>query len=180
MKKALFKKKTLEKKSQQEIAGFVIIVVLVSVIGLVLFSLTIGRGETKINNNAEISHLLDASMYYTTDCAINFMPQYENMEELIKSCFNKERCLNEKDSCEVLKENFEKITERSLVINQDSPNKAYKLNIYYRVLNSTIPDLEILKTEKGEFKNCSSKTGSSRSISSGEGNIEIELEVCRG
>lgn len=167
-------------KSQQEIAGFVIIVVLVSIIGVIFFSLMIGTGEKTPMNNAEVSNLLEASKHYTTECAESFVPQYENLEELIKSCYNNERCLNGKESCEILKNTFKKIIKESLIISPESPNKAYTLNVYYKVLNSTIPNQEIIKIETGEFKECSSKIGGSSSISSGEGSIETELEICRG
>jgi hypothetical protein len=84
------------------------------------------------------------------------------------------------ESCRVLNETFKKIMQDSLTISPDSPNKAYLLNIYYREINSTDPDQEILKTAEGEFKACKSKIGGVRSISSDRGNIEIELEICRG
>ena len=183
--KALFKKKTLEKKlfdkkSQQEIGGFVIIVVLVSVVGLLFLSLILGRGESKLENNAEISYLLGASMYYTTECAVNFIPQYQNLEDLTKLCYNRGKCLNDVDSCRILNETFKKIIKDSLFVSPDSSNKAYILNIYYKEENSNSPDEEILKIEELKFEDCSSRIGGIESRNFRNGNIEFELEVCKG
>ncbi|MDD5193449.1 MAG: hypothetical protein PHF67_02580 [Candidatus Nanoarchaeia archaeon] len=180
IKKALFKKKTLEKKAQQEIAGFVIIVVLVSVGALLFFSLMLGRGESKLENNAEISYLLKASMYYTTNCAVNFIPQYQSLEDLTKLCYNNGRCINDVDSCRILNETFKGIIKDALLVSPNSPNKAYLLNIYYREENSTSPNEEILKSAEGQFKECGSKIGGVESRIYRNGNIEFELEVCKG
>ena len=148
-----------KKKAQQEIAGFVIIVVLVSVGALLFFSLMLGRGESKLENNAEISYLLKASMYYTTECAINFIPQYQKLEDLAKLCYNKDKCLSNIDSCVVLNETFKQIIKDALVVSPNSPNKAYLLNIYYQEANSTSPNEGILKSVEGEFKECNSRIG---------------------
>lgn len=76
------------KKSQHEIAGFVLIVVLVTIIGLVFLMIFANRGGTGKRDSIEISNLLEASMYYTTDCAISYIPNYENLQDLIKTCYN--------------------------------------------------------------------------------------------
>lgn len=170
----------MKKKAQQEIAGFVIIVVLVSIVGLLFLSLMLGRGESTLENNAEISYFLDASMYYTTECVINFIPQYQNLEDLIKKCYEGNICLNQIDSCRILNETFKDIIQKGLKIGVDSPNKAYTLNIYYAEENSTEPSYEILTIAEGEFKACNSKTGGVVSRSYGRGHIETELEVCKG
>ena len=76
------------KRSQHEIAGFVLIVVLVTIIGLVFLILFANNNSSGKRDSIEISNLLEASMYYTTDCAINYIPNYENLQDLIKTCYN--------------------------------------------------------------------------------------------
>jgi len=92
------------KKAQQEIVGFVLIVLIVTIIGIVLLVMSIGRGDKKVQNSVEISNLLEAGMYYTSDCATNYAPYYLEVQELIKQCEgdrgnNKKKCLS-KIKCE--------------------------------------------------------------------------------
>jgi len=170
------------KLAQQEIVGFVLIVVIVSIIGLIFLSLSLGKDERAGQTSIEISNLLESSMYYTTDCAVSFIPQYKSGQDLVKACYRNEKCLNEKMACDALGENMGKIIDNSLNVCADCVNKAYKLNIYYKPLDLEIQDDEILVLEKGVFLNCSSKFGGSHSIhmsSISAGIINIELEVCR-
>ena len=74
------------KKSQHEIAGFVLIVLIVSVIGVVFLSIAFGRGEVSRHSSVEVSKLLESAMYYTTDCAVNYIPQYRDIQDLVKEC----------------------------------------------------------------------------------------------
>ena len=169
------------KKAQHEIMGFVIIVALVMVIGVVFLALMIRPTSTK-HASVEISNLLQASMYSTTNCAVSFIPQYKEMKDLIKSCYNNEKCLNEKMACDVLEETMKEVIDSSLDVCEDCVNKAYKLNIYYKPLDSEVSNDEILVLENGMFSNCSSKFGGSHSIhmsSINAGIINIELDVCR-
>jgi len=174
------------KKAQHEIIGFVIIVVIVIVAGLFFLSFSLRRNKTSMQSSAEISNLIEASMHYTTDCAISYIPKYENLQDLIKSCYNQEICLNEQNSCDVLNKTLEKILNQSLNIGPDSKNKAYTANIFYKYLEGqNIPNEEILYFVAGKFENCSLVLGGdymiyiiSNSINSG--NIHFELEVCSG
>jgi len=173
------KKKNI--KSQHEIMGFVLIVVIVSVIGVIFLSLSLGRNEQK-HISIEISNLLESSMYYTTDCAVSFIPQYKSGQDLIKSCWKNEKCLDGKMACNSLNETMKWLIDNSLKICNDCVNKAYKLNIYHKPLDSEIKSDEILVLENGIFSNCSSKFGGSHSIpisSISAGIINVELEVCK-
>ena len=86
------KEKIENKKSQQEIIGFVLIIVIVSIIGVIFLSLSIGREQPSGQTSIEISNLLEASMYYTTDCVVGFIPQYKSGQELVKSCWDNDKC----------------------------------------------------------------------------------------
>jgi len=169
-------------KAQHETMGFVLIVVVVSIIGLVFLSLSLGRGDVGEQTSIEISNLLESSMYYTTDCAVSFIPQYKSGQDLVKSCYRNEKCLNEKMACNILEKTMKGVIDDSLDVCEDCVNKAYKLNIYYKPLNSEVQNDEILVLENGVFSNCSSKFGGSHSIhmsSINAGIINIELDVCR-
>ena len=173
-------------KAQQEIIGFVLIIVIVSIIGVIFLSLSIGRGEPSKQTSIEVSNLLESSMYYTTDCAVNFIPQYKDGQDLVKACWNGERCLEnglgERMACEVLNNTLKTIINQGLGVCDDCVNKAYELNIYYSPLDSEYPDEEILSFSEGVYDNCKTTYGGSHSIylsSITAGTLNIELEVCR-
>lgn len=171
----------ISKKAQHEIVGFVIIVVIVSVVGLILLSFNIGREAPK-QTSAEISHFLQSSMYHTSSCAINYIPQYKDIEDLIKLCYNGQRCLDGKDACDVLNSTLKELIENGFDISESGINKAYKMNIYYTTQDTDQADDTILILNGGVFERCSTKIGASTALASGfiSGIIEVELEICKG
>lgn len=173
-------------KAQHEIAGFVLIVLIVSVIGVVFLSITLGTPEVSKQNSIEVSNLLEASMYHTSDCAINYIPQYRDIQDLIKECYkdqtgNFRQCLGGGDVCESLEDNLKKVVDQGLIVGESSPNKAYRVDIYFSA-DDEIPNEEILSFSEGVFANCTSIVGGSHPIpvsSFGFGKIETELLVCK-
>jgi hypothetical protein len=171
------------KRSQHEIAGFVLIVLLVSVIGVIFLSLAFNKTGAEPITSAEISYLLESSMYVTSSCAINYVPQYRDMQDLIKECFKENRvCVDQRKVCEVLEEEFKEIIETGLHIDEERVNKAYSLNVYYDSRDEK-PYEEIISFEKGIFSNCTAVVGGGHSVpvsSLGGGTIEARLVVCKG
>ena len=177
------------KRSQHETAGFVLIVLIVSIIGVVFLSIVLAK-DNKSLSSVEISHLLEAAMYSTTDCAINYIPQYRDVQDLIKECYkdmmgDHRDCLGESDNnvCEVLEDNLKELIEESLDVGEKSRNKAYKLDIYFTYGDEIYPNEEIMSLSKGVFINCSAVVGGGHSIAAGSfgfGSIETELTVCKG
>ena len=168
------------KKAQSEIVGFVVIIVIVSIIGLIFLSLSIGRGNVDKRTSVEISDFLQSSMHYTSDCAVNYIPDYKDIQDLIKSCYRDETCLNEKKACEVLEEQYSEIISQSFQVSDDSKNKAYNLNIYYGDLELDLSPDYIMNFTQGNFIDCSSEAGASQDIFMNPGNIVVELSFCYG
>lgn len=177
--------KQKNKHSQQEIIGFVLIIVIVSIIGVIFLSISLRRAGPSEQISIEVSNLLEASMYYTTDCAVGFIPQYKDGQDLIKACWNDDKCLDERTACETLNKTLKEIIQQGLEVCEDKNkcvNKAYKMNIYYSPLDLDMPDEEILKFQEGVFEKCRASFGGSHLIplsSIDAGTINIELEVCR-
>lgn len=176
-----------EKKAQHEIAGFVLIVLIVSIIGVIFLAFMFRGNDTGEQTSVEVSHLLGASMYVTSDCAINYIPQYREMQELIKECYkdktlDNRNCLDGRNVCKVLEQELKEVIEKGLEISEDAPNKAYSLNIYFSQRDESIPREDILSIKKGNFINCSSVVGGGHSLpvsSLGGGNIDVMLRVCK-
>jgi hypothetical protein len=170
--------KTKNNRSQQETVGFVLIIVIVTIAGLIFLGFSINTGETTKKTSAEISDFLQASFYYTTNCTTSFIPQYKDMQDLIKSCYKNEKCLDDRMACSVLDETFKEIIKKSFLVSEESKNKAYQGNIYYSV--EEMPNQGILNISEGNFNNCSSTAGASQSIFMDSGQINVDLEICYG
>jgi len=157
-------------RAQQEIVGFVLIVVIVIVIGL--FLLVYYLRQPSINTqSAAVENFLQAANSLTTDCSIGIEPL--DLQELIGSCYQNEKCSNEKMACEVLNETYSQMLRTSWDIGPDKPNTAYALKIYYEE-NQEKED--ILELKEG---NCTgSKNGAESFIHQGSGNITSSLEIC--
>jgi hypothetical protein len=103
------------KKGQQEMVGFVIIVVLV-VIGLfvfLIFSLRPGElSQSDIANN-----VLSSIMKTTSDCALVYEPNYDDMRDLFRSCHEGRECANTLVSaCDTLERDLESILDEMLIL----------------------------------------------------------------
>jgi hypothetical protein len=175
----------INNRGQHEIVGFVLIVLIVSIVGVIFLSISLGNPEPDKQNSIEISNLLGAIMHHTTKCAINFIPEYKNVQDLIRECYkdksgNLKECVNGEKVCNNLKIELKDILDKSLDVGIDGINKGYNINIYF---NSDDNNNElILNFYEGNFNNCSSIVGGGHSIpvsSFGFGIIETELKVCK-
>jgi len=168
------------KRSQSEIVGFAVIIVIVSVIGLIFLGFSIGRGDETKKTSAEISDFLQASMYHTTNCTTSYIPDYKSIQDLIKSCYRNENCINlDKMACNALKEDYSKIVKESFQVSETAKNKAYKLNVYYEDLEIEGKEY-IMNFTEGKFNNCSREAGASQEIFMDNGNLNVELGICYG
>jgi hypothetical protein len=171
-------------KAQHEIAGFVLIVLIVSVIGVIFLMIYIGNGNVSEYTSLEVSNLLGSSMYSTTSCSKGYESNYQDMQDLVKNCYKDDfnTCFNGKKICDVLKEDLKKIIDKGLNVGVDGVNKAYKLEAYYKAEDDETPNEYIMNFSEGDFKNCSAIVGGSHliPISSLElGNLKLELDVCK-
>jgi len=115
------------KRSQEEMIGFVLIVVLVAVIGLVFFAISIRKPGTTEDKESE--NFLYSSMLYTTSCYKSQEIVY-SLQDLIKACYNNEKCFDERQSCNVLNETLTELIDKSFSFGNGSIRKAYLFKIY--------------------------------------------------
>jgi hypothetical protein len=81
------------KKAQQEIVGFVLIVVVV-VTGLMIYLTISLRTSPENEASLEAANALDAIMKQTTECAVIYVPDYDDFEDLFESACRNYRCKN--------------------------------------------------------------------------------------
>ncbi len=159
-------------KGQQEMVGFVLIVVLV-VVGLMVFLVISLRDGPDESDSLETSHILSALMKYTTDCAIVYEPDYDAVEDLFKSCYEGDRCSNlGVSACDYLNESLSDILG-DLMESEASVN-AYQLDFFVKEDDGT---QGLLRIDEG---NCTGNVlASQRSIVSGSDSLVIRMKVCK-
>ena len=131
------------KRAQEEMIGFVLIIIMVAIIILVFLTVSL-RKSSNSTESYEVESFLQSLSQYTTDCAINYYPNYLDLKDLIKECSNNEICLDLKNTCDVLNQTLEDLLDSSWQIGEDWPNKGYLMNITY--LGS-----EVFSREKGNL-----------------------------
>lgn len=122
------KKKFLKKRGQEEMIGFVLIVVLVAIIALVFLAISVRRPSGVVESK-EIENFLYSSLRYTTSCQPNDY-QFYDFKDLIGACSKNKACEDGKDSCDVLEEISLKLIENSFPVEKGSKYKYYNFKIY--------------------------------------------------
>ncbi len=169
------RRKKLGKKAQEEMIGFALIVVLVSVILLIFigFSLRDEKGKENVESY-EVESFIQAMLQYTTDCKDN--QGYVDVQKLIFMCNSGENCVNAADlkelsrenSCSVLNSTLEEILNESWKVGDEWPAKGYEFEII-------AGDEELVKIVKGSVS--SSFKGASQDFFKGGKTFEIAFNV---
>lgn len=161
-----------KKKGQQEMVGFVLIVVLVMV-GLMIFLVISLRQDKVTENDVEVKNLLSAMMKYTTECAVVAEPQYDTLEGLFKSCYSTKRCKNlNKGSCDYLNETLKDVVEAMLA--SEATINAYQIDFLSKDDEGEQGIMRILEG------NCTGEVASAqRDVVSSGNHLVIRLKLCR-
>ncbi|MBU2562056.1 MAG: hypothetical protein KKF68_00130 [Nanoarchaeota archaeon] len=132
--------RTKNKKAQEEMIGFALIIIIVAVILLIFLGFSLRTHQKELVESYEVDSFIQSFLQYTSDCAEGHEPNYASIQKLIFLCNRKERCTDERDSCEVLNTTLTQILEKSWEI-VDRPTKGYELNI-----SSGNKDIILIKT----------------------------------
>jgi len=139
------------KKGQEEMVGFALVVIIVAIVGLLLLGLSIrsGGSNSADSDNYQIRQFLDSSMHVTSDCTLRNNIDYGLVSDLVRECYQSsgKECLNSGETvCSNLNSTLNGIIAKGLMIGPDRPNKGYNLNISFEgKINE-----EILSTQSGE------------------------------
>ena len=163
----------MKRIGQEEAIGFVLIMVIVSIIFLVFLGISIRTPEGDRIDNIEISQFLESSMEYSTECAIGYVPNYASLSELFDDCLSGNRCSDGKSACEVLNSTLIGIFEASWEVSPESAIKGYRFTSTY----STNASKEIIiELSKGSCEG--RKRGSGFPLPAFPGKIENNQEIC--
>lgn len=113
------------KKAQQEIVGFALIIILVAVILLALLAFALRNPKDQQIESYEIKNFIDAAFEHTVNCGYEPTP----LRKLVYSCYDQTYCTNGVSSCEMLKTTLEGLLNASWNIGEQSSINGYTLKI---------------------------------------------------
>ncbi len=139
------------KSGQEEIAGFAIILVLVSIILLVFLVSYLKKPQTENIQSYEISSFIQSFLQYTTDCEQNSVKI--PMQKLISECEEKAECDDGEKTCDVLDSTMADILDEIWKTGEDYPVKGYYMNITAKGKDMFVIDKGTKSSEwKGAFQ----------------------------
>ncbi len=144
------------KKAQEEIVGFVAIVVLVSVVIVVLLGISLNKEPASNSKESkELGRFLESSMEYTSDCSF-VSDKYASLSELIKECYKNSgsRCSSGIEVCMAGEKALAETLAASWSVGANRPIKGYIFNSNYTQNLTQDVSKEIITITNG---NCSSK-----------------------
>jgi len=132
----------LPKQGQEELVGFVLVVVIVAVAGLIIMGLflRIESGKQKMKS-ADIAQFLDSSLLVTSRCHLSSPLFPASMGELAVACSldKGERCLEGTNVCSVLNISMQEIIKSSWAVGASSVIKGYEFQIVMMSNRTTSP-----------------------------------------
>jgi len=136
------------KRSQEEMIGFVLIIIIVSVILLILLGFSLRNPDDSAVDSYEVKDFIHSFLQYTTDCQDSGNFEYLSINKLLFRCYNNEQCADQRNSCDVLETDLREIIQESWQIGENRPLKAYELRIISY-------EEEIIKLEQGNITSTS-------------------------
>lgn len=115
------------KKAQEEMVGFAVIVIIVSVILVIFLGFSLRDQGKEDVESYEVESYIQSFLQYTSECKDNF--GFLSVQELIYDCNNNKICLDGKKTCDILDETLKDITKESWRIGKERPVKGYELKI---------------------------------------------------
>lgn len=171
--------KQINKKGQEEITGFVLIVVLVAIVLVVFLGIALRSNKTTTLESRDIDQFLESAMQYTTECALNYETDYVKMSGLIRECYdNPEKdCQSGKKACDVLNETIGGMLRASWPTGKDRPLKGLIFESNYE--QNTSSGMIVRKIIIASSGNCSQTIKGSEYVSANlPGNIVSSLKLC--
>lgn len=167
------------RKAQEEITGFIIIVLFVTIVILVLGGFFMYRlKDTSPKDSQEISQFLDSIMEYSSDCAKSYEPNYLKINELISACDSGISCVSGETACSSLNRTLRDLIKSNWRASDERYIKGYLFDVYHKRADGT-------RTQVGHltpiFEGSCGSTAIRKAevpISGSTGDIIVKFEIC--
>jgi hypothetical protein len=137
-------------RGQEEMVGFVVIVVLVAVVGLIFLAIFLRQDPVETNRESrDIYMFLESMMEKTTECETGFSGNFIKMSDLVGECQEKDFCLDGRNSCEVLESSLKEEIGNAWSVSEEGFVKGYEFSSVFN-LNLNQTGEEFFLIEEGE------------------------------
>lgn len=116
------------KRSQEEMVGFAIIMVIVFVIILVFLGFSLSNSEKDAVESYEAESFMNSMLSYTTSCG-DYREVYLDVKDVIFRCYENRTCVNGNESCDILTTTLKGLLLESWKVGANSSVKGYSLDI---------------------------------------------------
>jgi len=166
----------INKKAQEEMIGFGVIIALVAIVLLVLLFFSINTNDEGFDS-VRVGSFVQSVMDYTTSCQ-KYQGTYLDIGDLIYSCAKNETCVNNgNNSCKVLNESLNEILNNTWNVGKEYPTKAYNFIIVAK--NESEYWEPVYSNEKGSKENITMIKNANQSLpaKAGVGKVRIMFRV---
>jgi hypothetical protein len=153
------------KKAQEEMVGFAVIIILVSIIILGILFFVLRAGTKQAIESYEVESFIQASLQYTTTCSDSFGNL--TIRKLAFQCIDEIKCIDGRQSCDVLNETVKGLLDASWPI-ESSPIKGYEF-----LMQSSLKN--VLEIKKGNVTN--NYKGSLQDFTTSQQQLKVSLKV---
>lgn len=164
------------KKGQEEIVGFVVIVILIAIVMLIFLAFNL-HSTPETRESVTVQQFLASSLEYTTDCSLRTQ-EHARVKELFNECREGSTCVDQRSACQILNETLPLLIKQGLNIGQDRPLVGYNFSSSYWPYNGSIERMPILAFSYGNCTSGRTLRGASELQPSEGGTIHTTLEVC--
>jgi hypothetical protein len=164
-------------KAQHEMTGFVIIIVLVMIIGVIFLGIFLRKTKPIVVIDAEASNFLISSASMTTDCAQNYEPNYRTLEQLAVDCYDAKTCLDGRNSCELLTTIYGEILPKFRPAGTITSYKMIFSFLQSGNESEVVPN-SFMTIGTINASSCASRRSARNQISISGGDIIQQLDIC--
>ena len=126
--------KLINNNAQEEMTGFAMIIIIVSIVGLVILTFMLRKSSDSGFNNYEIQQFLDSTARIKSTCKLPLGSSNLRISDLIQECYSSSAnaCESGEQTCASLQSAYQDIIGKSWNINPDSQYTGFKIDIFFK------------------------------------------------
>ncbi|MGV8142878.1 MAG: hypothetical protein ACP5NS_04595 [Candidatus Pacearchaeota archaeon] len=168
----------MNKRAQEEIVGFVLIVVLVVIVAVIFLGIRLRNPEVVQKDSEIVYQFIESAMEQTTSCKKTQTGNFIAVDDLMRECHaSNSICVTGEPSCEVLDNTIRNMLNATWVVGPEYPYKGYSARAVYSLNSSDQSQQEeVLNITQGNCQD--SFVGSSYIIPEFPGTITFTVKIC--
>lgn len=167
------------KRGQEEIVGFVAVMILIAIVFLVFLGISLRNPSQDIRVNSDVYYFLSSSVEVTSECALGFESNYISLSELFTACQSASECVGNKNSCSVLNSTMTGLIERAFNPGKDRPVQDYIFEARFQKNVSSSSQGELfLNLGGGSCTGSQTLRGATYTVPSSQGVISLKMTLC--